>query len=78
MAAFVIFITIIGPEYVCFVFYTFRFVDPPFLIRNHGSHFEAHKTAFEEGATQDDAVVDEIILKELSDSKQITYEKVNA
>ncbi|KAG5643731.1 hypothetical protein DXG03_009721 [Asterophora parasitica] len=39
VAAFVIFITIIGPE-------------------NHGSHFEKHKTAFEKGAAQDNAVVE--------------------
>lgn len=36
VAAFVIFITIIGPE-------------------NHGSHFEQHKAAFEEGAGRDAA-----------------------
>ncbi|TFK46144.1 MFS general substrate transporter [Heliocybe sulcata] len=36
VAAFVIIITIVGPE-------------------NHGSHFEAHKTAFEEGAGHDEA-----------------------
>ena len=78
VAAFVIFITIIGPEYVYFVFHTFRLSTPPFLIRNHGSHFEAHKTAFEEGAAQDDAVVGEINLKELSNSKQITDEKVKS
>ncbi|CAA7271289.1 unnamed protein product [Cyclocybe aegerita] len=40
VAAFVIFITIIGPE-------------------NHGSHFEQHKAAFEEGAARDDAVREE-------------------
>ncbi|KAJ3510375.1 hypothetical protein NLJ89_g4715 [Agrocybe chaxingu] len=40
VAAFVIFITIVGPE-------------------NHGSHFEQHKAAFEEGAARDDAVREE-------------------
>ncbi|KAH8104753.1 carboxylic acid transporter [Cristinia sonorae] len=40
VAAFVVFITIIGPE-------------------NHSSHFEKHKTAFEEGAAREDAIVDE-------------------
>ncbi|KAF8074168.1 MFS general substrate transporter [Lyophyllum atratum] len=40
VAAFVIFITIIGPE-------------------KHGSRFEKHKTAFEEGAARDDAVMEE-------------------
>ncbi|KAH7909574.1 carboxylic acid transporter protein [Hygrophoropsis aurantiaca] len=40
IVAFVIFITIIGPE-------------------NHSSHFEKHKTAFEEGAAADDAVLED-------------------
>ncbi|KAJ8518320.1 hypothetical protein ONZ45_g4591 [Pleurotus djamor] len=40
VAAFVIFITIIGPE-------------------NHGSHFEKHKTAFEEGGGRDEAFVED-------------------
>ncbi|KAG1727821.1 carboxylic acid transporter protein [Suillus lakei] len=39
VAAFVVIITIIGPE-------------------NHGSHFENHKAAFEEGGGRDDAVAD--------------------
>ncbi|KAG1901380.1 carboxylic acid transporter protein [Suillus fuscotomentosus] len=39
VSAFVVIITIIGPE-------------------NHGSHFENHKTAFEEGGGRDDAVAD--------------------
>ncbi|GLB38825.1 putative MFS general substrate transporter [Lyophyllum shimeji] len=43
VAAFVIFITIIGPE-------------------KHGSHFEKHKTAFEEGAARDDAVMEEDVI----------------
>jgi len=40
VCAFIIFITIIGPE-------------------NHGSQFEKHKTAFEEGAARDDALMEE-------------------
>ncbi|KAG2123834.1 carboxylic acid transporter protein [Suillus clintonianus] len=39
VAAFVVIVTIIGPE-------------------NHGSHFEAHKAAFEEGGGRDDAIAD--------------------
>ncbi|KAJ8595160.1 MFS general substrate transporter [Rhizopogon salebrosus TDB-379] len=39
VAAFVVFITIIGPE-------------------NHSSHFEKHKTAFEEGGGRDEAIPD--------------------
>ncbi|EIM81380.1 MFS general substrate transporter [Stereum hirsutum FP-91666 SS1] len=40
VAAFVVFITIIGPE-------------------NHGAHFEKHKTAFEEGGGDDNAILEE-------------------
>ncbi|KAK0457610.1 carboxylic acid transporter [Desarmillaria tabescens] len=40
VAAFLIVVTILGPE-------------------NHGSHFEKHKTAFEEGGGDDNAVVDD-------------------
>ncbi|KDQ51274.1 hypothetical protein JAAARDRAFT_536713 [Jaapia argillacea MUCL 33604] len=40
VAAFVIFITLIGPE-------------------NHSSHFEKHKTAFEEGAGRDEAMIED-------------------
>jgi len=40
VAAFVIFITIIGPE-------------------KHGSQFEKHKAAFEEGAARDDALIED-------------------
>ncbi|KAG0708459.1 carboxylic acid transporter protein [Suillus ampliporus] len=48
VAAFVIIITIIGPE-------------------NHGSHFENHKTAFEEGGGRDDAVPDNTSLREVDE-----------
>jgi MFS transporter, SHS family, lactate transporter len=51
VAAFVFFITIIGPEYVS----GFSMRYPLTLIRNHGAHFEKHKTAFEQGAADDDA-----------------------
>ncbi|KAJ7473258.1 carboxylic acid transporter [Mycena latifolia] len=40
VAAFVIFITIVGPE-------------------NHGSHFEKHRAAFDEGGAEDDAWIDD-------------------
>ncbi|PPR05985.1 hypothetical protein CVT24_004622 [Panaeolus cyanescens] len=65
VAAFVVFITIIGPE-------------------KHGSHFEKHKTAFLEGAAQDDAVMDEEVEREKREhgssdegSKHSTSEKVS-
>ncbi|OJA19521.1 hypothetical protein AZE42_03201 [Rhizopogon vesiculosus] len=50
VAAFVIIITIVGPE-------------------NHGSHFEKHKAAFEEGGGRDDAIVD--------DASQTSYREVD-
>lgn len=63
VAAFVIFITIIGPEYVpipFFVLYTLsQNLTSTLCGRNHSSHFEKHKAAFEEGAARDDAVYDE-------------------
>lgn len=45
VAAFVVIITIIGPE-------------------NHGSHFEKAKTAFEEGAANEEPIVDESVEQE--------------
>jgi len=54
----------------------FRLLNLAF-IRNHGSHFEAHKTAFEEGAARDDdAIIEEVYLNDLSDSKQLKLEKM--
>ena len=82
MAAFVIFITIIGPElvfYFCDRFVTSRVTPFP---RNHGSNFEQHKTAFEEGAGQDDAIIEDVHSPEkdkngsVHDIKQIEIEKV--
>lgn len=32
---------------------------PVLPCRNHGSHFEKHKAAFEEGAARDDAVIED-------------------
>ncbi|EPQ50135.1 MFS general substrate transporter [Gloeophyllum trabeum ATCC 11539] len=49
VAAFVIVITIIGPE-------------------NHGSHFEKHKAAFEEGAGRDEAIADDDDVQQLPTS----------
>ncbi|KAG1785622.1 major facilitator superfamily domain-containing protein [Suillus plorans] len=51
VSAFVVIITIIGPE-------------------NHGSHFENHKTAFEEGGGRDDAVADS--------ASQTSFHEVNS
>ncbi|KAF9049224.1 carboxylic acid transporter protein [Hymenopellis radicata] len=42
VAAYVLIVTILGPE-------------------NHGSHFEQHKPAFEEGAARDDAIIEEVV-----------------
>ncbi|KAJ7230938.1 hypothetical protein C8J57DRAFT_1582488 [Mycena rebaudengoi] len=50
IAAFVVFITDVGPEYV--------FSPAPFLA-NHGSHFEIHRAAFDEGGGADDTYIDD-------------------
>lgn len=34
-------------------------IDDSLTLRNHGSHFEKHKAAFEEGAGMADAVMEE-------------------
>jgi hypothetical protein len=34
------------------------------LYRNHGSHFEKAKTAFEEGAANDEPVTDDVVDQE--------------
>lgn len=76
VAAFVVFITIIGPEYVpsALPYPLSRPSLRPLILylwlgtydrvrslslRNHGSHFEKHKTAFEEGGGDDNAILEE-------------------
>jgi SHS family lactate transporter-like MFS transporter len=61
VAAFVIFITIIGPECVFPPPPLFRgdHADWPPAHRNHGSHFEKHRAAFDEGGGSDDAWIDD-------------------
>ena len=49
VAAFILVVTILGPE-------------------SHGSHFEKHKTAFEEGGGRDDAVAEDDAEREAPDS----------
>lgn len=56
VAAFVLFITIVGPE-------------------NHGSHFEQHKPAFEEGAARDDAVLQDNVTPRPQDPATTSHEK---
>jgi SHS family lactate transporter-like MFS transporter len=63
IAAFVIFITVIGPECVFVPISSFRtwehlFV-PFFSHRNHGSHFEQEKPGFEDGGDKMRSVEDE-------------------
>jgi SHS family lactate transporter-like MFS transporter len=58
VAAFVLFITIIGPEYVLAVWNN-DFADIQLSCRNHAAHFEKAKTAFEEGGGNDDLEIDE-------------------
>jgi len=40
-------------------------------LRNHGSHFEAHKAAFEEGAARDDAMIEDRSTPEMLESKHL-------
>ena len=60
VAAFVILITVVGPEYVYrFLASRLRKLIVCRYTRKHASHFEEHKTAFEEGGGGDDAIIDE-------------------
>ena len=52
VAAFVICVTMVAPEYVFFFFFSSHL--SLFVNRNHSSHFENAKAAFEEGAGQDE------------------------
>ena len=53
MSAFVIFITIIGPECVSCLCHPSKLRNTDFpWCRNHGSHFESQNTAFEEGGSE--------------------------
>lgn len=57
IAAYVVVVTIFGPEYVV-CFFCYSRVDHEVASpchRHHSSHFEKHKTAFEEGGGQDEA-----------------------
>lgn len=57
VVAYVIVVTIFGPEYV--VCFTFPVTCSTYgRYRHHASHFEKHKTAFEEGGGQDDAFME--------------------
>jgi hypothetical protein len=68
VAAFVIFITAIGPEYVITLDQKERQKEGKKhrwrpAHRNLGSHFEKHKAAFEEGAADDDAILEDDLLE---------------
>jgi len=59
VAAFTLFMTIIGPECVLLsLFYPVHMLTR-LVFRNHGAHFEKHKTAFEEGGGRDDALIED-------------------
>ena len=62
IATFVIFITIIGPECVFVLIFSFRTSDT-YLCRsshrNHGSHFEQENQGFEDGSADERPVEDE-------------------
>jgi len=49
VVAYVVIITILGLEYVRLSLISAYITDDSTFQRNHGSHFEKHKAAFEEG-----------------------------
>ena len=73
VAAFVVFITIIGPECVpsnlsYTLFFSMYFYHP----RNHGSRFEKHKIAVQEGAADSNAEMDkQVVLHEVEASTRM-------
>jgi SHS family lactate transporter-like MFS transporter len=60
VAAYLIAVTIFGPECVHIGLLLLRYLT--YLRRHHGSEFEKHKTAFEEGGGDDNAYVQEEVL----------------
>lgn len=54
MAAYLIVVTILGPECVLELHIEVSSTDVSIWDRNHASHFEEAKTAFEEGAGHDE------------------------
>jgi MFS transporter, SHS family, lactate transporter len=73
VSAFVLIVTVFGPEYVSPGSLYPRF--SLMLYRNHGSHFENAKTAFEEGGGRDELADAPEVLTERRD--QDWMEKVN-
>jgi SHS family lactate transporter-like MFS transporter len=63
VVAFIVIITVIGPECVfspSFLLWIRRWMNANgALRRNHGSHFERHRAAFDEGGGRDDAYIDD-------------------
>ncbi|KAF8965854.1 MFS general substrate transporter [Flammula alnicola] len=61
VSAFVLFITIIGPECGLSLFLQRILSEYNInLCRTHGSHFEQNKTAFQEGAADDAVIIDDV------------------
>lgn len=72
IAAFVIFITTIGPECVSYSLFTFELgtlICAPFRYRNHGSNFEQQRTAFEEDDRESHSTEDKERLPETRSEK---------
>lgn len=62
-------VTVFGPEYVAHASLCVRL--PLMLSRNHGSHFEKAKTAFEEGGGRDELVEVPEVLAEKREQESI-------
>jgi SHS family lactate transporter-like MFS transporter len=80
VAAFVILITIIGPaEYV---FSSSLAGLSPYSLRNHSSHFERHRVAFDERGAGDNAFIDDdegaLANSVHPDSEKASEERVSA
>lgn len=74
VSAFLVIVTAFGPECVAF-----RFLWPRLTLnprRNHGSHFEKAKMAFEEGGGRDELIEDLILSEKRGQAKENPDERM--
>ena len=75
VSAFVLIVTIFGPEYVS---PGSLYLRPSLMLhRNHGSHFENAKTAFEEGGGRGELADDPEVLTESRDKNSMEKDNVD-
>jgi SHS family lactate transporter-like MFS transporter len=75
VSAFVLIVTVFGPEYVSPGSLYLRLL--LMLYRNHGSHFENAKTAFEEGGGRDELADGPEVLTGKGDQRSMEKEDVD-